>query len=48
MSCDDCAVLQVTTLESRFRVFDMRTQHPTEGFSCLSEKAHKVHILPLD
>lgn len=34
----------VTTLESRFRVFDMRTQHPTEGFSCLSEKAHKVKL----
>ena len=37
--------LVVTTLESKFRVFDMRTQHPTEGFACLTEKAHKVSIL---
>ena len=34
--------MAVTTLESKFRVFDMRTQHPTEGYSCLTEKAHKV------
>ena len=33
--------MAVTTLESKFRVFDMRTQHPTEGFACLAEKAHK-------
>lgn len=36
--------MAITTLESRFRVFDMRTQHPTEGFSCLSEKAHKATV----
>mmetsp|Transcript_6576 Transcript_6576/g.11058 ORF Transcript_6576/g.11058 Transcript_6576/m.11058 type:complete len:357 (-) Transcript_6576:125-1195(-) len=36
--------MTITTLESRFRVFDMRTQHPTEGFSCLSEKAHKATV----
>jgi len=36
--------LVITTLESRFRVFDMRTQHPTGGFSCLSEKAHKATV----
>ena len=36
--------LVVTTLESKFRVFDMRTQHPTAGFSCLSEKAHKATV----
>lgn len=36
--------MTVTTLESRFRVFDMRTQHPSEGFSCLSEKAHKATV----
>lgn len=36
--------MSVTTLESKFRVFDMRTQHPTEGFSCLSEKAHKATV----
>ena len=23
----------------------MRTQHPTEGFSCLAEKAHKVRSI---
>lgn len=34
----------VTTLESRFRIFDMRTQHPTQGYSCLSEKAHKATV----
>lgn len=34
----------VTTLESKFRVFDMRTQHPSSGFSCLSEKAHKATV----
>lgn len=34
----------LTTLESKFRVFDMRTQHATAGFSCLSEKAHKATV----
>eukprot|EP01036_Dinobryon_divergens_P034630 gene34630-44768_t len=34
----------VTTLESKFRIFDMRTQHPTEGFACLSERAHKATV----
>lgn len=34
----------VTTLESKFRLFDMRTQHPTGGFSCLSERAHKATV----
>ena len=36
--------LAVTTLESKFRIFDMRTQHPTGGFSCLSERAHKATV----
>jgi len=36
--------LAVTTLESKFRIFDMRTQHPTGGFTCLSEKAHKSTV----
>jgi WD40 repeat protein len=36
--------LLVTTLEQRFRVFDTRTQHPTEGFACLTEKAHKSTV----
>jgi len=34
----------ITTLESKFRIFDMRTQHPTAGFTCLSEKAHKATV----
>lgn len=36
--------LAVTTLESKFRLFDLRTQHPTEGFTFLSEKAHKATV----
>jgi WD40 repeat protein len=36
--------LVATTLESKFRVFDMRTQHPTRGFSSLTEKAHKATV----
>lgn len=34
----------VTTLESKFRVYDARTQHPTEGFAYLSERAHKSTV----
>ena len=30
--------LVATTLESKFHVFDVRTQHPTTGFATLSEK----------
>jgi WD40 repeat protein len=36
--------LVVTTLESRFRVFDLRTRHPEEGFAALSERAHKATV----
>jgi len=36
--------LVVTTLESKFRVYDMRTEHPTEGFAFLSERAHKSTV----
>jgi WD40 repeat protein len=36
--------MTVTTLESKFRLFDLRTQHPTEGFACLAEKAHKATV----
>jgi hypothetical protein len=36
--------LVVTTLESKFRVFDMRTQHPEEGFASMTEKAHKSTV----
>lgn len=28
----------VTTLEGKFRVFDMKTQHPKEGFASITEK----------
>ena len=34
----------VTTLESKFRIYDARTQHPTEGLAYLSEKAHKSTV----
>ena len=30
--------LVATTLESKFHVYDMRTQHPTKGFASLTEK----------
>jgi WD repeat-containing protein 92 len=36
--------LVVTSLESRFRLFDMRTQHPELGFTSLTEKAHKSTV----
>lgn len=34
--------LLVTSLESRFRVYDMRTQHREEGFAFLTEKASVI------
>lgn len=36
--------LSVSTLESKFRIFDVRTQHPSEGFAFHTEKAHKATI----
>lgn len=36
--------MAVTTLESKYRVFDMRTQHPKSGFAFLAEKAHKATV----
>ena len=30
----------VTSLESKFNVFDLRTQHPTKGFASLTEKVN--------
>ena len=36
--------LVVTTLESKFHLFDLKTQHPEVGFSSLSELAHKSTI----
>ena len=32
--------LVVTSLESKFNVFDLRTHHPSEGFACLTEKVN--------
>ena len=34
----DMNKLVATTLESKFYVYDMRTQHPTKGFASLTEK----------
>lgn len=36
--------LVVTTLESTFRCYDLRTYHAKEGFSFLKEKAHRSTI----
>ena len=36
--------LVCTTLESKFRVYDMRTHHPEEGYAYLSERAHKSTV----
>jgi WD40 repeat protein len=36
--------LVVTTLESKFRLFDMRTQHAEDGFASLTERAHKSTV----
>ncbi|RXN01390.1 hypothetical protein EOD39_6949 [Acipenser ruthenus] len=36
--------LVATSLEGKFNVFDMRTQHPTKGFASVSEKAHKSTV----
>jgi WD40 repeat protein len=36
--------LVVTSLESQFRVWDLRTFHPTKAFASLNEKAHKSTI----
>lgn len=36
--------LVAVTLESKFHVFDLRTQHPKKGFAMLMEKAHKSTI----
>lgn len=36
--------LVATTLEGKFHVWDMRTQHPISGFASVSEKAHKSTV----
>jgi len=33
-----------TSLESKIHLFDMRTQHPTKGFSKMTESAHKSTV----
>lgn len=33
--------LVATSLEGKFHVFDMRTQHPTKGFASVSEKVNR-------
>lgn len=34
----------VTTLESKFRCYDMRTRHPVDGFAFTSEVAHRSTV----
>ena len=34
--------LVVAGLESKFSVYDMRTQHPTKGFASLTESVSEV------
>lgn len=36
--------LVATTLESKFKVYDMRTRHPKKGFAHVSEKAHRSTV----
>ena len=36
--------LVVTMLESKYRLFDLRTQHAVEGFAHLTEKCHKSTV----
>ncbi|TNN28920.1 WD repeat-containing protein 92 [Liparis tanakae] len=40
----DMNKMVATSLEGKFHVFDMRTQHPASGFASVSEKAHKSTI----
>lgn len=36
--------LAAATLEGKFHIWDMRTQHSTKGFACVTEKAHKSTV----
>jgi hypothetical protein len=36
--------LVCTMLESKFRLFDLKTQHPVEGFAHRTERAHKSTV----
>lgn len=41
--------LVATSLEGKFHVFDLRTQHPTKGFASVSEKVSPEsakHFIP--
>ena len=38
--------LVATTLESKFHVYDLRTQHPEKGFASLSEKVGVIDKWP--
>lgn len=38
--------LVATSLEGKFHVFDMRTQHPTKGFASVSEKVDCQPFFP--
>ncbi len=38
----------VTSLESKFTVFDLRTQHPTKGFASLTEKVESAIFVPTE
>ena len=40
----DMNKLVATTLESKFHVYDLRTQHPKNGFASTTEKAHSSTI----
>ena len=39
--------LVATTLESKFFLWDMRTQHPKNGFAMLSEKVRAVNLISI-
>lgn len=35
--------LVATSLEGKFHVYDLRTQHPTKGFASVAEKVKSFH-----
>lgn len=37
--------LVATTLESKFHVYDLRTQHPEKGFASLAEKVGVINFI---
>lgn len=36
--------LVATTLEARYQLYDMRTQHPTDGYAALNQKVPRFSI----